>query len=54
MSTPQKETLGPGLLMAVRALSELNIFWEFHYKLLKALISAQLPLYKWEKPPEKC
>lgn len=54
MSTPQKETLGPGLLMAVRAVSELNIFWELHYKLLKVLISAQLPLYNWEKPPEKC
>lgn len=30
MSTPQKDTPGPGLLMAGWALAELSIFWEFY------------------------
>lgn len=54
MSTSKKETLGLGLLMAVHALTELNIFWEFYLQASKSAHKCSAPSYKWEKPPEKC
>jgi len=43
MSTPQKETLGLGLLVAVHALTELNIFWEFYLGASKSAHKCSAP-----------
>lgn len=42
--------------MAVYVLPELNIFWEIYQRASWSalFLSAQLPLYNWEKPPGKC